>query len=425
MFLEFSVANYLSFKERVVLSMLASNDNILEESNVFVIGKKRLLKSAVIYGANASGKSNLLSAMLHMRNMVIESSKDSQANEPIDVEFFRLNTECDEKPSFFEIVFNQNNCMYRYGFETDKKRIHSEWLFSIPRTKEVELFTRDGQQIKVNKSQFKEGLDIETKTRENALFLSVCAQFNGAISKELLLWFNKFQFVHGLSNIGYLEATVDLLNDKKLKTKIMGMAHIADLSIEDINGFSRKLTIDDLPKELSDVIKNEILKNEIIRTELKTIHKKYGKNGEEVGTVTFDFDKNESGGTVKFLTMAGPILDTLQAGTALIIDELDAKLHPLLTQAIVKLFNSMTNSKNAQLIIVTHDVSLLTNQLFRRDQIWFTEKNQYGATDLYSLSSLLGVRKMASFGKDYILGKYGAIPFIGDTKLLFCESRNE
>ena len=123
--------------------------------------------------------------------------------------------------------------------------------------------------------------------------------------------------------------------------------------------------------------------------------------------------------------MAGPILDTLQAGTVLIIDELDARLHPLLTQAIVKLFNSITNSKNAQLIIVTHDVSLLTNQLFRRDQIWFTEKNQYGATDLYSLSSLLGVRKTASFGKDYILGKYGAIPFIGDTKLLYCDGNDE
>jgi uncharacterized protein len=425
MLLEFSVANYLSFKERAVFSMLASKDDTLEESNVFAVGKKRLLKSAVIYGANASGKSNLLSAMLCMRRMVKESSKDSQANEDIDVECFKLNIECDDKPSFFEIVFNQNNCMYRYGFEADNKRIHSEWLFSIPRAKEVELFVRDGQQIKVHKSQFKEGLDLGTKTRENALFLSVCAQFNGAISKELLLWFQDFRFVHGLSDLGYLERTVDLLKDIKQKDKIMGMAHIADLSIDNIEGVKRKLTLEDLPKTLSDDVKKEIVKNEIMQTEMKTLHKKYGKEGEEIGTVTFDLNTDESGGTVKFLTMTGPLLDTLQEGTVLVIDELDARLHPLLTQAIIKLFNSITNSKNAQLIFVTHDVSLLTNQLFRRDQIWFTEKDTYGGTDLYSLSSLLKVRKTASFGKDYILGKYGAIPFIGDTKLLYCEANNE
>ena len=354
-----------------------------------------------------------------------ESSKDSQANEAIKVDAFKLNTECDDKPSFFEILFSQNNCMYRYGFEADKKRIYSEWLFSIPRRKELELFVRDGQQIKVSKSQFKEGVDLETKTRENALFLSVCAQFNGAISKELLLWFKNFRFVHGLSDLGYLEVTVDLLKDLKQKNKIMGMAHIADLSIEDLEGVNRKLTLEDLPKELSDEIKKEIVKNEIMQTEMKTLHKKYGKNGEEVGSVTFDLNTSESGGTIKFLTMTGPILNTLQEGTVLAIDELDARLHPLLTQAIVKLFNSITNSKNAQLIFVTHDVSLLTNQLFRRDQIWFTEKDTYGGTDLYSLSSLLKVRKTASFGKDYILGKYGAIPFIGDTKLLYCEANDE
>ena len=135
MLIEFSVANYLSFKDRVTFSMVASSDDALQESIVFSIGKKRLVKSAIIYGANASGKSNLLNAMHFMRRMVLVSSKDTQANEEIDVDNFKLSTECEDKPSFFEIVFIQNGNIYRYGFEADRKRIHTEWLFTVPSTK--------------------------------------------------------------------------------------------------------------------------------------------------------------------------------------------------------------------------------------------------------------------------------------------------
>src|SRR3989339_412969 len=163
MLVEFSVANVLSFKDRVTFSMVASRDDALQESNVFTWGKRQLVKSAVVYGANASGKSNLLSAMHFMRHMVLTSSKDTQANEEIDVEVFRLSTECEGKPSFFEIVFIQNGDTYRYGFEVDRKRVHSEWLFTVPATKEAELFVREDNQIKVNRIRFKEGRDLEKK----------------------------------------------------------------------------------------------------------------------------------------------------------------------------------------------------------------------------------------------------------------------
>ncbi|MBU0653288.1 MAG: ATP-binding protein [Proteobacteria bacterium] len=421
MLIEFSVANVLSFKDRVTFSMAASNDDALQESNVFAWGKKRLVKSAVVYGANASGKSNLLSAMRFMRHMVLTSSKDTQVNEEIDVDAFKLSTECEGKPSFFEAVFIQNGNTYRYGFEVDRKRVHSEWLFTVPSTKEAELFVREGNQIKVNRIRFKEGCDLETKTRENALFLSVCAQFNGEISKGLLLWFKNFRFIHGLSDYPYLGVTVEKLKTPEQKRQLMEIARIADLCIDDIEGREEKLTIEKLPKDMPEEMKRDILKRDITEVELKTTHRKYGQDNNEVGKVVFDLEENESGGTQKFLSMAGPLLDTIETGKVLTIDEMDARLHPLLTRFVVSLFNSPMNNKNAQLIFASHDTTLLNDKLFRRDQIWFTEKDPYGVTGLYSLVELRGVRKEASFGKDYILGKYGAIPFIGDPKWLFCE----
>jgi len=424
MLIEFSVANVLSFKDRVTFSMVASNDDALQESNVFAWGKKRLVKSAVVYGANASGKSNLLSAMGFMRHMVLTSSKDTQVNEEIDVDAFKLSTECEGKPSFFETVFIQNGKTYRYGFEVDRQRVHSEWLFTIPATKEAELFVREDNQIKVNRIRFKEGRDLETKTRENALFLSVCAQFNGEISKGLLLWFKNFGFIYGLSDFPYLGVTVEKLKTPEQKRQLMEIARIADLCIDDIEGREEKLTIEKLPKDMPEEMKRDIIKQDLTEVELKTTHRKFGKDNAEVGTVIFDLAENESGGTQKFLNMAGPLLDTIETGDILVIDELDARLHPLLTKTIVALFNSRANQKNAQLIFASHDTGLLTNKLFRRDQIWFTEKDQYGVSSLYSLIELQGVRKEASFGKDYILGKYGAIPFIGDPKWLFCEESN-
>jgi AAA15 family ATPase/GTPase len=421
MLIEFSVANVLSFKDRVTFSMVASNDDALQESNVFALGKKRLVKSAVVYGANASGKSNLLNAMRFMRRMVLTSSKDTQVNEEIDVDAFKLSTECDGKPSFFEAVFIQNGNTYRYGFEVDCKRVHSEWLFTVPSTKEAELFVREGNQIKVNRIRFKEGMDLEPKTRENALFLSVCAQFNGEISKGLLLWFKNFGFIHGLSDYPHLGVTVEKLKTPEQKRRLMEMTRIADLCIDDIEGREEKLTIEKLPKDMPEEMKRDLVKQGITEVELKTTHRKYGKDGKEAGTIVFDLEENESGGTQKFLCMAGPLLDTIETGTVLVIDEMDARLHPLLTRFILSLFNSSANNKDAQLIFATHDTNLLNSSRFRRDQIWFTEKDQYGVSSLYSLIELQGVRKEASFGKDYILGKYGAIPFIGDSKWLFCE----
>jgi hypothetical protein len=166
---------------------------------------------------------------------------------------------------------------------------------------------------------------------------------------------------------------------------------------------------------LPDNIKSFILKNGGGKlTSIQTIHRKFDGEGNSVSTELFDLDDQESEGTQKVFALAGPLVDTLKNGKVLIIDEFDARIHPLISRAIVELFNSNeSNSNNAQLIFMTHDTNLLSNRLFRRDQIWFTEKNRYGATDLYSLAEYK-IRNDASFESDYIKGRYGAIPYIGN-----------
>jgi AAA15 family ATPase/GTPase len=425
MLIEFNVTNFLSFKNRATFSMMASNDDTLAETNVIESGKHRLVRSAVVYGANASGKSNLLEAFSFMRKMVLNSSKDTQANEAIDVDPFLLSTECDGKPSGFEVLFVHDGIPYRYGFEVDQKGVRSEWLFSRPTTKEGSHFTREGADIKVNPDWFKEGKGLETRTRENALFLSVCAQFNGELATALLSWFQNLRTMHGFARIGFYNATIDRLKKPEHKARVLELTKVADRGITDFDLQQKTITMQDLPKEMPDEMKKDIIKNHAGIVELKTTHRKVDGNNKDVGGVVFDLDEDESAGTQKLVKLSGPLLETLETGKILVVDELDARLHPLLTRLIVSLFNSPANRSNAQLIFASHDTTLLTPKLFRRDQVWFTEKDQYGATDLYSLVELKGVRNAAAFGKDYIQGKYGAIPFIGDPKWLFCEGAHE
>jgi hypothetical protein len=416
---QFTVANWASFKEEMTLSLEASADTEHEESVVEVCGT-RLLKSTVIYGANASGKSNLLAAMNFLKMFVLTSSKDTQVEEEIQIEPFRLSTECDGKPSRFEIVFFQDNAKFRYGFEVDNRRIHSEWLFSSSSNREAELFTRTESKIEYNSDRFKEGKGLTEKTRPNALFLSVVAQFNGEISAAILKWFRNFGFISATRNPA-LRFTIERLNNPLFAERVLEMSRVADLGISNLIPKLYHYTDADLPDMPAASRKNIIGK--LRNVELKTVHQKFDSNNKPIDSVEFDLEKNESEGTKKYLAMTGPLIDALEGGKVLAADELDARMHPLLSRAIVSLFNSTKNNKMAQLIFATHDTNLLNRHFFRRDQIWFTEKNTFGATSLYSLSEIK-VRKDASFGKDYILGKYGAVPFIGDLNSISCDAKS-
>jgi AAA15 family ATPase/GTPase len=432
MLIQFDVGNYKSFKDVVTFSMVAAQikakDKRLDENNVFKVDDElNLLKSTAIYGANASGKSNFISAASFMKKFVLGSSKDTQAEEVIPVEPFRLNTETACQPSSFEMVFIIDDRRYRYGFEVTSEKVVTEWLFHVPTIREAKLFERHDGKIEVT-AAFKEGKELIDKTRDNALFLSVAAQFNGTISKKILQWFKHLGIISGLDDMGLRAFTVKTFDNNKYRDEILRLVKKLDVGVEDIQLRKSPLTLplpltDKVPDEFKGLIE-ELKKissgsiSSIEHMDILTAHQKFNANGQIAGVELFDIDENESEGTNKIFSMAGPLVDTLKNGEVLLVDELDARLHPLVTRAIINLFNSNeTNPQNAQLIFATHDTNLLSKDIFRRDQIWFAEKDTFSATHLYSLVEYK-VRNDASFESDYIQGRYGAIPFIGNLSRL-------
>jgi AAA15 family ATPase/GTPase len=440
MLLQFSIKNFRTFKDKATLSLIASSyDKDTREHENIVINENfglRLLKSAVIYGANASGKSKLLDAFAFMRYFVINSSKESQKGETIEVEPFKLSTQTENEPSEFEIIFVYKNVLYRYGFEATAERIVSEWLYHKPKTKEVELFYREGSIFNTHERSFTKGNTVvkEGLVRDNALLISVAAQFNEKTAINVLDWFKRLKTLSGLKESGYQGFTMGKTEDPKHKVKILELLKAADLGIQDIE--LQKLDIESLPKGMPKELKDKLIRE--VREEKKeyvsdvlTKHKKYNEDLKAVGNISFSLEDDESSGTRKFFALTGPILDVIENGYTLVVDELDSKLHPNLVCKIVSLFNSKEfNKKNAQLIFNTHDTNLLSSGLFRRDQIWFTNKNKYGEAKLYSLADFKSdeVRKTEPFEENYIRGKYGAVPFLGffdNLKFLLTENENE
>jgi uncharacterized protein len=423
MLIGFSVGNYKSFKETVTLSMVASSiteeEQELDINNVFEVNHKlKLLKTAAIYGANASGKSNLIAAINFMKWFVLNSSKETQVSDAIDIEAFRLSTETEKEPSFFEIVFLLEGKTFRYGFEVNAREVVSEWLFQADDSEEKMLFERDFDKCILG--DFPEGQGISDKTRSNALFLSVVAQFNGQISGKILLWFSKtLQLISGLQDRQYRKETLESFENDRHRHDIIEFIKKLDLGIADIQIKNQPPFMTSNNKALyATSYGGSLYLNSESKLTVKTIHPKYDADGKQTAIELFDLEKHESEGTNKLFALAGILLDTLRIGKILLIDELDARLHPLITRELIYLFNSNeTNPHNAQLIFTTHDTNLLSSKTFRRDQIWFTEKDKQGATDLYSLVEYK-VGKNASFEDDYIIGKYGAIPFIGNFKEL-------
>ncbi len=423
MLIQFTVKNFLSFKEEAVISMVAAKDTqFLDKNTFYLFDKINLLKCAAIYGPNASGKSNLLKSLQFFQNLVINSSKETQAKEIIPVESFKLNTDTINKPSLFEIIIFIDGIKYRYGFEVTKKRVVSEWLFSAKTKKESKLFIRNKNQIDLG-LKFKEGKKLDEKTRDNALFLSVVAQFNGETSIKIMKWFRKLNIIHK----GFDGVTIDILEGKlgiEKKQKLLELLKFADLNIENFKVISNEIKYEDFINKLPKIERESFKTNlkidqrkPIISIEIKTMHKVFDKNKKLSNFSELDLDNEESNGTKKFFSFAGPIIDTLLSGNVLLIDEIECSLHHLLVLRILELINSKKhNSKNAQFLFTTHDVTLLNSNLFRRDQLLFVDKNSFGESELYSLIDFAKhrIRKDESYEKNYLLGKYGAIPILKD-----------
>ncbi len=414
MLIAFSVENFRSIRDLQTLSMDEPRlDHHLEWSNLVEIGGHRLLKTVAIFGPNASGKSNVLQSMIWLRQFIFASSKEGQVGEEIDAQPFRLSAAKENAPSHFEIEFFLDDYEYRYGCEVTASRVESEWLFrKQPTAKAATLFTRKGQEIDPSNEFFREGQGLKERTRENALFLSVCAQFAGPEATKIMGWMRRLRPVSGLSERGFLAFTAQRLTKPEHRDRIVELTQRADLDICGLRGEIKELPEEKLLPNLADKLGNKAQNQMPSRADIKTMHDKRDQQGNVMGKVEFDLKQDESQGTQKFIALSGPITHTLEEGSILIVDELDARLHPLLTQAVVDLFHSPVNQKNAQLIFAAHDVTLLDPERFRRDQIWFTEKDQEAATDLYRLSDFdpALVRAGSKFSRQYLLGLFGAVP---------------
>jgi len=407
MLIRFSVENFLSFQKEQTLNLTAvSTCKERIEDNVFSVSGKKLLKSAVIYGANASGKSNLIKAMNFFKLFILKST-DLEGN--INFNPFLFDSVSKNAPSKFEIEFFLDEKIYRYGFHVTKEKTVREWLYEGK--KAVFLRANENNEDVIEVSDiWEKAHGLEERTRENALFLSVCAQWNVPEAQAVIKCVaDKIQPISGDEPDLLLRYSLEHYQSGEYRNDILSFLQNSDTSIQDLS-FEKG--------------------ERVFFYHVKSIHNQYDEAGKIIDHVPIPLE-NESLGTQKILALAGPLVDCLKNGDVLFVDELDSRLHPVLTRQIIRMFNSKeTNPYNAQLIFNTHDSNLLSykvydeksntlQNLFRRDQIYFTEKDKVEATHLYSLVEFkkkdgASVRNDASYEKDYLNGRYGAIPFVGD-----------
>jgi AAA15 family ATPase/GTPase len=423
MLVKFSVENFLSFKEMASINFQPGAIKEYKE-NVFFPDINRsfpLLKSAGLFGKNASGKSNIIKAISFMRDFVLNSSRESSSADSIKVDKFLLSTETEFSASTFEVVFYLDNEKYRFGFSVTEKFVVSEWLFIVKKNKEEKIFIRAKQEYtfeKDFKNDIKGKLELLTEfTRPNSLFISVLSQFNNDIGKKITQWFNDLIIAQDSAHLNLIEFTARLMSTGDYKKLVNDIVRRSDLGIDSIE---ERISQAAIKKNFSYDFLISVYNDDERSYNIKTKHVKYNANLGEVDRVTFDLLQNESFGTQKFFGILGPILFALKQRKILWVDEIDARMHSLLFEQVIKIFNSEKfNPNGAQLIFTSHNPFILKKGL-RRDQIILVEKNDYGVSTLNSLyQKAPKVRNDASFDKDYLLGKYGAIPRLNSQLNLF------
>jgi len=440
MLVEFRVANFRSFREEQVLSLVAGGtgkdeshpDNLIEHD------KFRLVKAAAVYGANASGKSNLIKAIAVMKAFIQDSAtKMNQGDRIPGITPFRLGRDSSEEPSSFETMVVLDGTRYRYGFAATAERIHGEWLSAHPPapSRRQAWFERrfdpeTGQTTWAFRGPFKkaDARILEEKTRDNGLVLSRGAELNIGPLKELFLWFRRDLSVLDMSTppVDLIHKTGErIVDNPAFRDRVTHMIQHADLAIDRIvvteeevpapmqvlfEGLKRALHSD--PSRISADTKGAP-EDHLRGLSVRTIHQ-LPDSGRQV---KFDLQQDESNGTQRFFALAGPFLDALDKGAVLVVDELECSMHPLLTRKLLELFQSKeANKTGAQLVFATHDSTLMDPELFRRDQIWLVEKNSSGASELFSLydfDSEDRPRSTTAFQRNYLAGRYGAVPKFG------------
>ncbi len=406
MLVEFSVKNFMSIKEEMVFSMVAGigDENIENTINVENIGE-RYLKSTAIYGANASGKTNFIKAFTSAILMV-RKSNIRNINEPlVEMQPFKFDLETLKKPCEFKFIFIKNNIKYIYGFSADINRIYNEYLYQYLSAKPSLIFERKNtNEYKFTQSEQGKLEELATKNTEKKLFLSTATAWNYEKTKNAYIWFAEdIDTYNDYMNVGYAFNKFEKDEDGSQKKFTINLLKQADILIKDFNFEVKEI-------EPSNIIafNNPI---NISNVKISTLHEIENEDGNKTH---FELDLHEESlGTQSLFFFSSVLKEAFEKGKVIIIDEIDRSLHPLLVEFIIKLFhNSEINKNNAQLIFNTHDTNLLSLNNFRRDQIWFTEKEpKKGTTDLYPLDDF-SVRKTENIQKGYLNGRYGAIPFL-------------
>ncbi len=421
MLLMFKVKNYTSFKNESILDMRATA-YVQHASHIINVNEKtNLLKTTALYGANASGKSNLISAMFFFEQYIFSQFMNKKENNDFDVsdqqieiklEPFMLSKDNNEA-SEFDIIFIHNKKQIQYGFECTSKEVLNEWYF----IDDKKVYERKGTEITYG-NKYQKMLSAYKKIPEGRLYLSVLEYFLDDESKETILGdfisffineYNVFSEILFESTVKKLAGSVmlskKLVENKKYREKVERYLRLIDVGI-------KRLDVQ------TDVITNENTGKEKKKKVIRTVHDVYDESDKIVSEKYFDLQQ-ESTGTLRFLAYIQNVIEMIDKGGVFIVDEMSARLHPLLTKLIVDIFQASSNTK-AQLVFTTHDISLLNNNQFRRDEVMFVDKNEQGESSLYALSDMK-VREDATFNKDYLQGKYGAIPIFNYDELLVGE----
>ena len=421
MLIRFRVENHRSIYKEQELSFVAAPLAELPEKVVHTKQKDlALLRAVGIYGANASGKSTVLDALKFMQSAVLNSQRTWKPDGGVPRSPFLLDPEAVSKPSFFEVDFLLDGSRYTYGFAVDSNLVLEEWLYAYPQGRKQKWFTRgvlESPKFSFSRLLTGENKSIQALTRDNSLFLSAAAQNNHAMLSPIFQWFsNSLTFINELNREFNLTTALTFL-EPEYQSGILSIMQNSDLGItnidieeEEISDISKdtfKSLFIDMPDAMALINGSPLMKHVSLRHRTEVV-------GNDI-TIPF---KDESRGTQALFAVAGPIVETLSKGGLLSIDELDASLHPLMAVEIVKMFNdSKRNPHNAQLLFNTHDTNILECGDLRRDQIWFTEKDKNGATQLYPLTDYKA-RREENLKRGYLQGRYGAVPYI-HTESLF------
>lgn len=408
MLLQFNVTNFMSIKDEVTLTAFA-NASKEHEENLIRAGKDRVLPTLALYGANAAGKSNVFKALTRAI-MLVRMSNTLQVNSPTGFEPFLFDEETRKGRTKMDFLFVNNGKKFEYGFAADSKCIYDEYLYEYKSSRPTMIFERSNVTDYRFTAAYKHLTDYKSKNTSNKLFMCTATAWNCEETKDTYLWFADQIDTYNLLSIQsnqYLEYLDKNKQRPKTKEFLLSMLKHAEINIQDYEFESK--TADDIPMPPGIQIDKNLL-GSVKQFRLETIHQIEAGDG-SVKTYKLPFN-DESDGT-KLLFAYGPIImEALEKGRTIVVDELDNSLHPSLARYLIGLFHDAEVNRNgAQLIFNSHDVSLLDLELFRRDQIYFVEKDYHtGVTDLYSLADF-SPRKSENIQKGYLQGRYGAIPF--------------